>query len=692
MTITFPCAGCGKQYKSGAENAGKQMRCDACGQAIRIPVPRSRDKPATSETSHVVSCPNCAAPCRIRPEWRGQTLECPTCRKHFVVPQAGSRTARTAGPVASERDDYLRNLVDEDESSPAHVLPPREETARSNPIKKSRSRHDFDWSNAPMWATIIVSIALLGLIGFAAVSRPAAVLLLAVGCLLLLSGSLWLLSTPFQESFGCGMMFMFVPFYSLYYTFSRWTDTWKPFATYLTGFVLVMLAPGLNTRFRESLFSEPGADQAAPGGAVGGGGFVQPAADRPAAPRHLGPSVTLRIANVPNEDVRYFIQEKVRGFVDPGRGSSVNYVGPDASAVLTVTVSPVSDPSAFAKKVDFGTVTRINGTMIEVTADSTLATTVPKSPPRPAAAASRPSAPVKVESVKVESVDQAIELLKSTDASARASACEGLARLTPNEQRDEVAKLLTSALQDPKDSVVESALKALRAWGDSDCTPAVLDVFEKSTSRSAVYKEAMATLGRFPNEEAAVAVANEVTDFFIWKEALAALKAMGPVAEAGIAKILPKLEHFNRDEVLKLVASIADKKQLEPATVSALIEYIDSRDAVFNAKQVIPILAKANDEKAAMAVARQLSNHFAQEVAAKALRTMGPVAEPAVLDNLKSSDNRIRAEACLILAEIGTPKSLSSLKSLVQKRDYAAQAAQRAIDEITKRSKAAKSS
>src|SRR5262245_22866637 len=119
MTITFPCSGCGKQYKAKLEQAGRRIKCKDCGTVLSVPIPRGHvaasqaDHRATAERpvhttagsatpnrsrddAEEVSCPNCRAPCRILPQWRGQTLECPTCQRRFVVPLIGAAPSRAA--------------------------------------------------------------------------------------------------------------------------------------------------------------------------------------------------------------------------------------------------------------------------------------------------------------------------------------------------------------------------------------------------------------------------------------------------------------------------------------------------------------------------------------------------------------------------------------------------------------------
>jgi HEAT repeat protein len=116
MTITFPCTGCGKQYKAGTESAGKQMKCANCGTTVRIPDPRNVERPQSSLSADEVACPHCRATCGVLPEWRGQTLECPTCRKRFIVPAAG--TGHDCGAGSLQQLDDGDSVSDRDRSPP----------------------------------------------------------------------------------------------------------------------------------------------------------------------------------------------------------------------------------------------------------------------------------------------------------------------------------------------------------------------------------------------------------------------------------------------------------------------------------------------------------------------------------------------------------------------------------------------
>jgi HEAT repeat protein len=86
-------------------------------------------------------------------------------------------------------------------------------------------------------------------------------------------------------------------------------------------------------------------------------------------------------------------------------------------------------------------------------------------------------------------------------------------------------------------------------------------------------------------------------------------------------------------------------------------------------------LAALKDERGAEAVAEQLTSLSDREGARKALETMGPVAEKAVVQKLKNPDADVRIEACHILEGIGTKGCLAALRQAKQDPDQGVSAA-----------------
>src|SRR5262249_42395111 len=96
-------------------------------------------------------------------------------------------------------------------------------------------------------------------------------------------------------------------------------------------------------------------------------------------------------------------------------------------------------------------------------------------------------------------------------------------------------------------------------------------------------------------------------------------------------------------------------------TVAVLLKRIGSEEKDVFLKQIaIESLGLLKNEKAAEPVAACLSDFFLKGHAAKSLKSMGPVAEKALLKLLENPN--LRVEACNILKEVGTKASVPALQ------------------------------
>ncbi len=109
-----------------------------------------------------------------------------------------------------------------------------------------------------------------------------------------------------------------------------------------------------------------------------------------------------------------------------------------------------------------------------------------------------------------------------------------------------------------------------------------------------------------------------------------------------------------------------------PEAMEALIGRMrDNRH--FVRSDAIKALGKYNDPRAAEAIVTVIKEDgFATEAA---LKSMGEVAEPAVITLLHSPDPDVRRQACQILAQIGGQQSLIEMQSMPPDQDLGAHAA-----------------
>ncbi len=118
--------------------------------------------------------------------------------------------------------------------------------------------------------------------------------------------------------------------------------------------------------------------------------------------------------------------------------------------------------------------------------------------------------------------------------------------------------------------------------------------------------------------------------------------------------------------------------------VPALIKVVSDDDDGGLRRNAMDVLGKLKDKRGAKAVADQFATSRGE--ARRALEQMGAMAEPYVWPLLEAPDIGVRADACKLLASIGTAKSQAKLEKLVKKSTGSdAKAAQEALDKIAKR-------
>ena len=114
-----------------------------------------------------------------------------------------------------------------------------------------------------------------------------------------------------------------------------------------------------------------------------------------------------------------------------------------------------------------------------------------------------------------------------------------------------------------------------------------------------------------------------------------------------------------------------------------LIKTLD--DSEFSVRwSAIDALAQWKDSETASALARHIASGADVMQAGQALRTIGAPAEDAADELLKAHDSQVRYEACRILKDIGTKKSIPALTAAAEDADgitaMLAKDALRAID------------
>lgn len=67
-------------------------------------------------------------------------------------------------------------------------------------------------------------------------------ILIYIGYLIMLISAAWIVFIAFKESLSCGLLYICIPFYSLYYIITRWSKTREPFIIHLIGWLIFFMA------------------------------------------------------------------------------------------------------------------------------------------------------------------------------------------------------------------------------------------------------------------------------------------------------------------------------------------------------------------------------------------------------------------------------------------------------------------
>lgn len=161
-------------------------------------------------------------------------------------------------------------------------------------------------------------------------------------------------------------------------------------------------------------------------------------------------------------------------------------------------------------------------------------------------------------------------------------------------------------------------------------------------------------------------------------------KRRGDVARA----LEPLLDAKEMNEALRRSGARALGVWADAQSVPILLERMgpDEKDILVKALSVAA-LGQAKDPKVADQVAGTLADLLLRYHAGQALRAMGPNAEKAVLKMLEHPDAAVRAEACGILADIGTKASVPALENVAKDPNpRTANAASEALKTLTSKS------
>ncbi len=124
-------------------------------------------------------------------------------------------------------------------------------------------------------------------------------------------------------------------------------------------------------------------------------------------------------------------------------------------------------------------------------------------------------------------------------------------------------------------------------------------------------------------------------------------------------------------------------------SVPFLLELLDEPNS-FVKEHVFRALGELKDERAGPPVAAKLGDFFLHQHAVNCLRKMGPAAEPALIQFAPANDPKICLAAIRLLGDVGTEKSLATLRTATQSRNAEVRAAAKlAIQQVRQRTASA---
>ncbi|MEO6807686.1 MAG: hypothetical protein ABI353_01050, partial [Isosphaeraceae bacterium] len=245
MSITFPCSQCGQRYQVDESLTGKRMKCKKCETVMKIPA----SNPSAPTRPPLQTFGTAASPAPPPPKPAARRPAPPPPADRFTIDDVEDPYGLDSAPLPSVAPKPMDDWDDE-------LLPARATIARAKPSssKSKGSRSDGDVMDAVSKWTAIVGCGALGvfilltLIGVFVIPYRGVLLLgmvmsvvaLLVAMVMIGTGAIWGLVLSFMESALCGLLYLFLPFYGLYYIITRWDEMRRPVLLNLAGAGLLL--------------------------------------------------------------------------------------------------------------------------------------------------------------------------------------------------------------------------------------------------------------------------------------------------------------------------------------------------------------------------------------------------------------------------------------------------------------------
>lgn len=238
--IRVKCS-CGQALGAKGESAGKRIKCPSCQQILTVPQPKEA-------RSSIQTVCHCGKALQVKAELSGRRLKCPACGGTVSVPGGAAKTtdARSQSDTDNSNPDPLglvgiasefplsdndfggRSLKPTREPSPI-ASPAYAAAASFNPTKTGQAASERVSNLEPRQFLFVGAGVTALMVAVAGLLLPSLGLLVggAISLLAILPGvvgALWILILAFDEDLLCGVLYLFLPFYSLYYVVTRWEN------------------------------------------------------------------------------------------------------------------------------------------------------------------------------------------------------------------------------------------------------------------------------------------------------------------------------------------------------------------------------------------------------------------------------------------------------------------------------------
>ena len=349
--------------------------------------------------------------------------------------------------------------------------------------------------------------------------------------------------------------------------------------------------------------------------------------------RECGPDriLTVTVEGIPAGQ-NSFVRAKVREAAG-GRTAART----PSSGTMVITVGPVGDVQAVARRLDLGEVTQVDpaGRRVSVKAD-------PSKFPEPIRAEA--TNPAHADFVKANLVE-----LKCPDPDRRGQAASRLRSASSKQDREDVAKALLGLMGNNDPVARREAMGAWAAWQTPATTAEAVALLFKliRDEDHLVRAAAWQALSSVKNDQTAAAVAKLLEDPSLRTDAANCLARMGAAAEKPLLELLEHADKDVRREAASALVQVATSQSTD-----VLIGYLEGSDPEL-AKRSLQVLARLKDPKAIEPLARQLANKELAAAAARALIEIGPSAEKAVIAAAEKNRDAM-AGAMTVLDKIGT--------------------------------------